>query len=142
MQVRSQRLARATLEENQDALATVVGAMKTYAEAVYAGQLRDTHDIMQAELGRLVGASAAPTQADVEAHLPWRYAQEAARADLAANELQAHRVQAFAASADALLAAHTALIDNFDKLDGASRLAQVDAFVSKVDAMRDDAAAL
>jgi hypothetical protein len=142
LQVGSQRLARSTLEENQDALATVVDAMKTYAGAIYAGQLQDTQDVMKGELGRLVAASNAPTQADVEARLPWRFAQSTARVDIAANEHDLRRVRAFAKSADALLAAHTALIDNFDKLDGAARLALVSAFVDRVEAIDDDVAAL
>lgn len=135
-------LARATLEDNQDALATVVGAMKTYAVAIYGGQLRDTRAVMAGELGRLVAASYAPTQADVEAKLPWRFAQSVARADLAANELQSRRVNAFVAGADALLAAHAALIENFDRLGGAQRLALVADFVAKVQAMADDVSTL
>lgn len=142
LQVQTQRLARSTLEENQTALATVVDAMKTYAGAIYAGQLQDTQDVMKGELGRLVKASNAPTQADVEARLPWRWAQAATRADIAANELELRRVRAFSRTADALLAAHLALIDNFDKLDGAKRLALVSEFVNEVQAIDDDVAAL
>ena len=142
LQVQTQRLARSTLEENQTALATVVDAMKTYAGAIYAGQLQDTQDVMKGELGRLVKASNAPTQADVEARLPWRWAQTATRADIAANELELRRVRAFSKTADALLAAHLALIDNFDKLDGAKRLALVSDFVNEVQAIDDDVAAL
>ncbi len=137
-----QVLTRATLQDNQDALRIVVEAMTTYADKVYAGQLADTHDIMAGELGRLVAASNAPTQADVESRLPWRYAQAAARADIAANELELRRVHAFAKTADALLAAHAELIANFDKLGGARRLELVAAFVAQVQAINDDAAAL
>ena len=97
---------------------------------------------MRGELGRLVAASTAPTQADVEARLPWRWAQTAARADIAANELEARRVRAFDKSADALLAAHADLIANFDKIGGARRLELVAAFVAQVQAINDDAAAL
>jgi hypothetical protein len=134
-----QSLTRATLQDNHEALTIVVEAMKTYAGAIYAGQLRDTHDVMKGELGRLVVASNAPTQADVQARLPWRYAQAAARSDIAANELEVRRVQAFSKSADALIAAHMALIENYDKLGGARRLALVSDFVNKVQAINDDA---
>jgi len=137
-----QVLTRATLQDNQDALRIVVEAMKTYADKVYAGQLSDTRDIMTGELGRLVVASNAPTQADVEARLPWRFAQTAARADIAANELEARRVHEFGKTADALLAAHADLIANFDKIGGARRLELVSAFVAQVQAINDDAAAL
>jgi hypothetical protein len=116
--------------------------MKTYAGKVYAGQLADTRDVMAGELGRLVAASDAPTQAEVEARLPWRFAQAAARADIAANELEARRVREFARTADALLAAHADLIANFDKIGGARRLELVAAFVAQVQAINDDAAAL
>ena len=139
---RIQVLTRATLQDNQEALHVVVEAMKTYADKVYAGQLTDTRDIMAGELGRLVVASNAPTQADVESRLPWRFAQTAARADIAANELEARRVRAFAKTADALLAAHADLIANFDKIGGARRLELVAAFVAQVQAINDDAAAL
>jgi hypothetical protein len=139
---RERRLARATLADNQEALATVVDAMKNFAVAVYAAQLRDTREVMQGELGRLVAASTAPTQADVESRLPWRFAQASARGELAANALEARRVRAFAAGADALLAAHAALVADFDRLGGAQRLALVADFVNQVQAMRDDAAAL
>ncbi len=137
-----QVLTRATLEDNQDALRIVVEAMKTYAGKIYAGQLADTHGVMAGELGRLVSASNAPTQAEVESRLPWRYAQTATRADIAANELEARRVRDFAATADALLAAHADLIANFDKIGGERRLELVAAFVAKVQAINDDAAAL
>jgi hypothetical protein len=137
-----QALTRGTLQDNHDALAVVVGAMKAYAQGIYSGQLADTHDIMAGELGRLVRASNAPTQADVEARLPWRYAQTAARADIAANELEARRVREFAQAADALVAAHADLIANFDKIGGARRLELVAAFVAQVQAINDDAAAL
>ena len=137
-----QVLTRATLQDNQEALRIVVEAMRTYAEEVYAGQLGDTHDIMTGELGRLVVASNAPTQGDVEGRLPWRFAQTAARADIAANELEVRRVRAFAKSADALLAAHADLIANFDTIGGARRLQLVAAFVAQVQAINDDAAAL
>ncbi len=137
-----QVLTRATLQDNQDALRIVVEAMKTYADKVYAGQLSDTRDIMTGELGRLVVASNAPTQAEVEARLPWRFAQTAARADIAANELEARRVRAFGKTADALLAAHADLIANFDKIGGARRLELVSAFVAQVQAINDDAAEL
>jgi hypothetical protein len=139
---RLQQLTRATLEDNQDALRVVVEAMKTYAGQVYAGQLADTHDIMAGELGRLVAASNAPTQADVESRLPWRYAQTATRADIAANELETRRVRAFAKAADALLEAHAALVANFDKINGVQRLQLVATFVAQVQALNDDAAAL
>jgi hypothetical protein len=139
---RIQVLTRATLEDNQAALQVVVEAMKTYAGAVYAGQLGDTRDVMQGELGRLVVASNAPTQAEVEARLPWRFAQTATRADIAANELQLRRVHAFTKAADALLAAHAELIANFDKIGGARRLELVAAFVAQVQAMSDEAAQL
>jgi hypothetical protein len=116
--------------------------MKTYAGQVYAGQLTDTHDIMAGELGRLVIASNAPTQAYVESRLPWRYAQTATRDDIAANELEARRVRAFVKTADALLDAHAALIANFDRINGVHRLQLVAAFVEQVQALNDDAAAL
>ncbi len=135
-------LKRSTLEDNQEALRVVVEAMKSYAGKVYAGQLADTHDIMAGELGRLVAASNAPSQADVESRLPWRYAQTAARADIAANELEARRVREFGKTADALLAAHADLIANFDKIGGAKRLELVAAFVAQAQAIGDDAAAL
>ena len=142
LQERTDRLAKSTLEEAQEPLAVVVGAMKTYAEAIYAGQLRETEGAMKDELGRLVAASDAPSQADVEARLPWRLAQQAARDAVAADELEQRRVAAFGRSADALLAAHAALIANFDKLDGAKRLALVSAFVAQVEAIDDDIAEL
>jgi hypothetical protein len=141
-QARVQALTRATLADNHDALKIVVDAMKTYAARIYAGQLADTHAVMAGELGRLVLASDAPTQSDVEARLPWRFAQGATRADIAANELEARRVRAFAITADALVAAHADLIDNFDKIGGARRLELVAAFVAQVQALGDDAAAL
>jgi len=128
--------------DNQDALKIVVDAMKTYAGKVYAGQLVDTRDIMTGELGRLVAASNAPTQADVESRLPWRYAQTATRADIAANELEARHAREFGKTADALLAAHADLIANFDKIGGERRLELVSAFVARVQAINDDAAAL
>ena len=137
-----QVLTRATLQDNQDALRIVVDAMKTYAEKIYGGQLGDTHAIMAGELGRLVVASNAPSQADVEGRLPWRFAQTAARADIAANELEARRVRAFVKTADALLAAHADLVANFDKIGGARRLELVAVFVAQVQAINDDAAAL
>ncbi len=142
LQAHERQLARATLEDNQDALVTVVGVMKTYAIAVYAGQLEDTHEVMTGELGRLVKASYALDQSDVESRLPWRFAQAGARSEIAANELEARRARAFANSADALLAAHAALIENFDRLGGAQRLALVADFVARVEAMRNDASAL
>jgi len=142
MEGRLQQLTRATLEDNHESLRIVVEAMTTYAGEVYAGQLADTHDIMSGELGRLVAASNAPTQADVDARLPWRYAQAATRADIAANELETRRVRAFAKTAAALVEAHAALIANFDKLDGVKRLQLVTAFVKQVQALNDDAAAL
>ena len=135
-------LKRSTLEDNQEALRVVVEAMKSYAGKVYAGQLTDTREIMRGELGRLVAASNAPTQADVESRLPWRFAQTTARADIAANELEARRVGEFSRTADALLAAHADLIANFDKIGGARRLEMVSAFVAQVRAINDDAAAL
>ena len=141
-QAKLEVLTRATLQDNHEALQVVVEAMKTYALGVYAGQLTDTHDIMAGELGRLVVASNAPTQADVEARLPWRYAQTATRADIAANELEARRVREFAQTADALVAAHADLIANFDKIGGARRLELVAAFVAQVQAINDDAAAI
>lgn len=141
-EARLQVLTRATLEDNHAALVIVVDAMKTYADKVYAGQLADTHDIMSGELDRLVAASNAPTQADVEARLPWRFAQAAARADLDANALERRRVKAFAKTADALVAAHADLIANFDKIGGARRLELVAAFVAQVQAINDDAEAL
>jgi hypothetical protein len=142
MQDRLHALTRATLEDNQDALGIVVEAMKTYAAKIYAGQLADTHGVMAGELQRLVAASGAPTQADVEGRLPWRYAQAATRADIAANELEARHARDFAKTADALLAAHADLIANFDKIGGARRLELVSAFVAEVKALADDAAAL
>ena len=135
-------LKRATLEDNQESLRIVVEAMKSYAGQVYAGQLTDTREVMRGELGRLVAASNAPSQADVQARLPWRYAQAAARADIAANELEARRVRDFDKTADALVAAHADLIANFDKIGGARRLELVAAFVAQVQAINDDAAAL
>ena len=137
-----QVLTRATLEDNQDALRIVVEAMKSYAGRVYAGQLADTRGVMAGELGRLVSASNAPSQAEVESRLPWRYAQTATRADIAANELEARRVREFSATADALLAAHADLIANFDKIGGARRLELVSTFVARVQAINDDAEAL
>jgi hypothetical protein len=137
-----QVLTRATLEDNHEALKIVVGAMQTYADRVYAGQLAETRDIMSGELGRLVAASNAPTQSDVEARLPWRFAQASARADLHANELEARRVKTFGRTADALLAAHADLIANFDRIGGARRLELVAAFVAQVQAISDDAEAL
>ncbi|MEP6503819.1 MAG: hypothetical protein ABJD97_10830 [Betaproteobacteria bacterium] len=139
---RIQTLTRATLEDNHAPLQIVVEAMKTYASTIYAGQLTDTRGVMQGELGRLVVASNAPTQAEVEARLPWRFAQRAARADLAANELETRRVHAFTKAADALLAAHAELIANFDKIGGARRLELVAEFVNQVQAMSDEAAQL
>ena len=141
-EARIETLKRSTLEDNQDALRVVVEAMKTYAGKVYAGQLSDTRDIMAGELGRLVAASIAPEQKDVESRLPWRFAQTATRADIAANELEARRVREFAKTSDALLAAHADLIANFDKIGGARRLELVAAFVAQVQAINDDAAAL
>jgi hypothetical protein len=141
-EARIETLKRSTLEDNQDALRIVVEAMKSYAGKVYAGQLHDTRDIMAGELGRLVIASNAPTQADVESRLPWRYAQTAARADIAANDLEARRVRDFDKSADALMAAHADLIAHFDKIGGSQRLELVAAFVAQVQAINDDAAAL
>ena len=141
-EARLEVLTRETLQDNQDALKGVVEAMQTYADKVYAGQLTDTHDVMAGELDRLVVASNAPTQAEVESRLPWRFAQTAARADIAANELEARRARAFAKTADALLAAHADLIANFDKIGGARRLELVAAFVAQVQAINDDAAAL
>ncbi len=137
-----QVLTRQTLADSHDALVVTVGAMKTYAEKIYAGQLGDTHAVMTGELDRLVAASNAPTPADVEGRLPWRYAQAAARADIAANELQVRRVRAFEKAADALVAAHADLVANFDKLGGARRLELVAQFVAQVQAINDDAAAL
>ena len=137
-----QLLTRQVLADNHDALVVVVGAMKTYADKLYAGQLADTRGVMAGELGRLVAASNAPTQADVESRLPWRYAQAATRADIAANELEARRAHEFAVAADALVAAHADLIANFDKIGGARRLELVAAFVAQVQAVNDDAAAL
>jgi len=142
LQDKLQALTRATLQDNADALGVVVDAMKTYADKIYAGQLADTRELMAGELRRLVAASNAPTQGDVEARLPWRYAQAAARADIEANELEARRVRDFARAADVLLAAHADLIANFDKLGGARRLELVSAFVNQVKALNDDAAAL
>ena len=139
---RQQVLTRETLRDNADALKTVVDAMKSYAGSVYAGQLADTHDVMAGELQRLVAASNAPTQGDVEAKQPWRFAQTTVRADIAANELEARHARDFAKTADALLAAHAELIADFDKLGGARRLELVSAFVSEVKALEDDAAAL
>jgi hypothetical protein len=141
-QEKLQGLTRATLQDNHDALRIVVDAMRTYADAIYAGQLTDTHDVMAGELRRLVAASDAATQADVESRLPWRFAQAATRADIAANELESRRVHAFAKAADALVAAHADLIANFDKIGGARRLELVSAFVAQVQAINDDAAAL
>jgi hypothetical protein len=137
-----QVLTRETLQDNQEPLRIVVEAMKAYAGKVYAGQLADTRQIMAGELGRLVGASSAPTQADVDSRLPWRWAQAATRADIAANELEARRVRGFSKTADALVAAHADLIANFDKIGGARRLELVSAFVAQVKAINDDAAAL
>lgn len=137
-----QVLTRATLQDNQDALGIVVEAMQTCTNAIYAGQLADTRDVMTGELGRLVGASNAPTQADVEGRLPWRFAQAAARADIVANALEARRVRAFAKAGDALVAAHADLVAHFDKIGGARRLELVAAFVAQVQAINDDAEAL
>jgi hypothetical protein len=142
MTAKIQALTRATLQDNHEALGLVVDAMTRYAETLYAGQLADTRAIMAGELGRLVAASNAPTQVDVEGRLPWRYAQAAARADIAANELEARRIHAFARTGEALLAAHADLIANFDKIGGARRLELVAAFVAQVQAINDDAAML
>ena len=139
---RQQVLTRQILSDNADALKTVVDAMKSYAGSIYAGQLADTHDIMAGELQRLVAASNAPTQGDVEAKLPWRFAQASVRADIAANELEARHARDFGRTADALLAAHAELITDFDKIGGARRLELVSAFVAEVKALNDDAAAL
>ena len=139
---RQQVLTRQILSDNADALKIVVDAMKSYAGPVYAGQLADTHDIMAGELQRLVAASNAPTQGDVEAKLPWRFAQTTARADIATNELEARHARDFAKTADALLAAHAELIADFDKIGGVRRLELVSAFVAEVKALNDDAAAL
>ena len=136
---RVQALTRETLRDNQAPLQAVVEAMKTYAGAIYAGQLTDTRELMRGELARLVQASSAPTQADVEARMPWRAAQAALRADIAANELDARHVRDFVRSADALLAAHDDLVANFDKIGGARRLELVAAFVAQVQAISDDA---
>ena len=141
LQVKIQRLERATLERNQDALATTVGAMKTYASVDYLVQLRQTLGVMKGELVRLQAASTS-TQTNVEDRLPWRWAQAGLRNDIAANELQQRRAQDFAKTADALLAAHTALIANFDKLDGAKKIELVSEFVKQVQALDDDVAAL
>ena len=142
MQQRTARLTRATLAGDREALVTVVGAMKSYADWIYAHQVSNAQDVLKVELARLEAASVAPTQADVDARLPWRYAQFALRDDIAANAAALRRVDAFDKAADALLAAHAALIDDFDKLDGASRLAQVSAFVAQVQAIEDDVGAL
>jgi len=137
-----QVLTRQTLADNHDALVVTVDAMKTYADRIYTGQLTTTRGVMTGELDRLVRASTAPTQSEVESRLPWRYAQAAARADIAANELQARRVRAFDKAADALVAAHSDLIANFDKIGGARRLELVSEFVAQAQAISDDAAAL
>jgi len=142
MEAKVQTLTRATLQDNADALRIVVEAMKTYASRIYAGQLADTHEVMAGELRRLVAASNAPSQADVEARLPWRYAQADARAELDANELEARRARQFSKTADALLAAHDDLIAHFDTLGGVRRLELVSDFVNQVKALKDDAAAL
>ena len=141
-QEKLQRLTRATLQDNEAALREVVDAMKTYARDIYGGQLANTREVMAGELQRLVAASSAPTQADVEARLPWRYAQAATRADIAANELEARHASEFGKTADALLVAHADLVANFDKLGGARRLELVSAFVDEVRKLTDDAAAL
>ncbi len=138
---RIQRLERATLEQNQDALATTVDAMKTFAGTDYLVQLRQTQGIMKGELERLKTASTS-TDTTIDDRLPWRWAQIGMRNDIAANELQQRRAADFARSADALLAAHGALIANFDKLDGAKRLELVTDFVHQVQALDDDIAAL
>ena len=135
-----QVLTRDTLQDNQEPLRIVVEAMKTYAGRVYAGQLTDTHEVMAGELGRLVTASNAATQADVENRLPFRWAQTTARAEIAANELELRHVREFAQAADGLLAAHDDLIANFDKMGGERRLELVSAFVAQVKAINDAAA--
>jgi hypothetical protein len=142
VQGRQRALARSELADNQAALTTVVEAMKVYASVIYAGQLTDTHDVMSGALRRLVTASDAPTQADVLERMPWRLAQTSLRNDLAANELESRRVKAFVRSADSLLAAHAALIANFDALGGQQRLAAVSDFVAQVQDLTGDSAGL
>jgi hypothetical protein len=139
---REHRLTRAELADNHEALVVVVAAMKTFAVSVYDGQLHETREVMEGALRRLVAASTAPAQTDVQGRLPWRYAQSVARADLAANALESRHVRAFALAADDLVAAHAALVDNFDKLGGAQRLALVAQFVQAAEAIDDEAAEL
>ena len=130
--------ARRLLKEPRQDLEIVVGAMKTYADAILRPQLREAHDVMTGELVRLTRASAAPTQADVEARLPWRLAQESVRRDLEENNVQARQVDAFQEAADQLLVAHAALLADFDRLGQLDRLRGVDDFVARVRTLRDD----
>ncbi len=142
LRARTQSLTRRELADNQADLAQVVQAMKTYATTVYAGELAATRDTMRGEYVRLVASSAAAAQGDVQARLPFRWAQQQALADLAANEAAQRHVAAFAKAADALVAAHAALVDRFDTLGGQDRLAAVTDLVAQVQALRDGAAAL
>jgi hypothetical protein len=139
---RTHALTRAELADNHAALVTVVQSMKTFVTAIYAGELASTQDAMKGEYTRLVAASLAPQQADVDARLPYRWAQQAALADLSANQAAQRRIAAFGRAADALVAAHAALIEHFDQLDGHARLAAVADLVDQVQALRDGAAAL
>ena len=142
MDRRTHAVTRAELEANHAALTTVVQAMSTVVTALYAGELRSTQDAMKLEYARLVAASLAPQQADVASRLPWRWAQQSALAELAANEAAQRRVAAFGRAAQALVAAHAALIDRFDTLDGRGRLTAVSDFLDTVRALRDGAASL
>jgi hypothetical protein len=110
--------------------------MKAYADTIVLPQSQQLHDVMAGELGRLARASEAPAQADVEGRLPWRFAQDAVRRDLEADEAQARRVHDFDAAADQLVAAHAALVREFEHLSQVERLQSVDDLVARVKALR------
>lgn len=142
VQQRTHALAREALVDHHAELVTVVASMKTFVTAVYAGELASTRELMKGEYARLVAASHAATQGDVQVHLPYRWAQASALAELEANEAAQRRAAAFGRAADALVAAHAALIDRFDTLDGQARVAAVSDLLDRVRALRDDAAAI
>jgi hypothetical protein len=130
-----QTLTKQTLQDNQAALAVVVGAMKRYADQIYDHQLADAHAILSGERVSLVAVSRAPAASDVPAVLPARLAQVAMDADIAANRQAHERVLAFDKAADALLAAHADLIADFDTLKGVERIKAVQDVVKRVRAL-------
>ncbi len=135
-----QTLTRSTLRDNQAALEVVVGAMKRYAGQVYDHQLTATKGTLDGAHASLVTASrATPDAAPV---LPWRLAQPVLSAEIEANKQAHERVVAFDKAADALLKAHAALVENFDTLTGVKQLKLVQEFVTTVQAIKADAAAL